>query len=69
MIQSKPASSLSLEVILYFDQIYSVVYFVSAIGLYIYKGYKLTYPSNSIGPEVGALLLFLILHFFRLFIG
>jgi hypothetical protein len=69
LVQSKPASSLTFQVLTYFDTLYSVFYFLAGIALYCYKGYKLIYPRNAIGPEVGILIFFMILQFSRLFLG
>jgi len=69
MLQGQPISSLPLQIMIYFDTLYSWVYLVLSLGLFFYKGYTLTYPPNALGPEVVGLIFFIILQLFRLFIG
>mmetsp|Transcript_13727 Transcript_13727/g.25894 ORF Transcript_13727/g.25894 Transcript_13727/m.25894 type:complete len:110 (+) Transcript_13727:2140-2469(+) len=64
-----PVSVLPLQILIYFDNLYSCIYFLIELALFIYKGYTLTYPPNSIGPEIVCMFFFIALQYLRLFIG
>lgn len=56
-----PLSSLNFEIMLYIDYLYTFIYEIFSIGFFLYKAYSLTYPSNSLGPEVVGTFLFMFL--------
>lgn len=66
---STPVSVLPLQILIYFDNLYSCIYFLIELSLFIYKGYTLTYPPNSVGPEIVCMFFFIALQYLRLFIG
>ena len=69
MLQARPRASLPLQVMIYFDQLYCIFYFIIAFILYIYKGYTLTYPRNAIGAEIVGVFFFAFYQYIRLFVG
>lgn len=69
MIQGKSRASLPLQILLYFDQLYCLFYFIIAFVLYIYKGYTLTYPRSAIGAEIVGVLFFAIYQYLRVLLG
>ena len=54
----KPRSSLTLQIMLFFDWYFTIFYFVVTIILLIYKAYELPYPSPVWELEFIMLLLF-----------
>ena len=62
----KSKAFLPLNVIIYFDSLYSFFYLICVSLLFLYKGLVLPYPPNSIGPEVVAFYFFMIIQFIRL---
>jgi Predicted membrane protein len=69
MISSKPISSLSLQILFYFDGLYTLVYLILQLSVFVYKGYSLNYTKVTIGFEVSAVFVFVIVQEFRLFVG
>ncbi|CAG9311516.1 unnamed protein product [Blepharisma stoltei] len=69
MLQGKPLSLLPLQTLIYYDILYSHLYFIVTAVLYIYKSTILTYPPNTISLECAGLAFFIFLQYFRLFIG
>lgn len=69
MIQGRPRASLPLQILIYFDQLYCIFYFLIAFVLYIYKAYTLTYPRNAIGAEIVGVLFFAFYQYLRLMVG
>lgn len=57
------------QIILYFEKIFSYLYILSIMLLFVYKGYVLPYPPGSLGPEITGTIFFLIIQFVRLNIG
>lgn len=54
----KPRSSLSLQILLFFDWYFSIFYFVVIVLLLIYKSYELPYPTAVWELEFIMLILF-----------
>merc|ERR1711907_729155 len=66
-----PSSSLPLEILLYFNKWYNVVYFILMTVMLIYKiAIDLPYPHNGfIALEWCLLVLYGFIEYFRLFMG
>ena len=62
----QPNSSLTLQMFLYFDRTYSVLFFLFELILYIYKGTELPFPPGCLAPEIIGIFFFLILQIIRL---
>ncbi|KAI9197283.1 uncharacterized protein BJ171DRAFT_585795 [Polychytrium aggregatum] len=62
-------SSLPLQIAIYFNQIFAIVYLVVALGFQIYKGYRLPYPSSVLGLEIFGLFALTGLELARLSFG
>jgi len=60
MSETQPMSSITLATVLYLDNYYGWIYFISELSLFLYKGYGLYYPTEVIGLEVFGLVLFWI---------
>ena len=65
----KPRSSLSLQIMLFFDWYFSVFYFAVTIILLIYKAYELPYPSPVWELEFVLILLFFGMQMFKIDLG
>ena len=65
----KPRSSLSLQILLYFDWYFSVFYGVFMIILLIYKSYELPYPTAVWELEFTFLLIFWCWQMVKIFLG
>ena len=65
----KPLASIPLQTFIYFDQLYYYLYFIISIGVFVYKGFGLFYPPNTIGVEVFLLIIFAIGQGVRLYVG
>ena len=62
----KPNTLLPLSIITYYNFLYSLFYLISVAILFIYKGFVLPYPPQSIGPEIAGFIFFMIIQFFRI---
>lgn len=51
---------------LYFDRIYSILFFFFELILYIYKGTELPYPSMNLSSELVGVFFFIIIQMIRL---
>ena len=60
-----PKSSLSLLIINYYSFLYSVFYLVANSLLFVYKGFVLPYPPQSLGPEIAGFYFFITIQLFR----
>merc|ERR1711988_543535 len=58
MGSQEPASSLWLEIWLYFNRIFVYTYVVASVAIFFYKGIHLPYPTGTI---IGELILLLVL--------
>lgn len=68
-MKARPVSMLPLQVLLYFDYYYSLIYLVLGLIIYIDKAATLKYPANTLAPEVVGLILMVITQFCRIKIG
>ena len=59
-------ASLGLQMSIYFDRIYSVIFFFSEIIIYIFKANFLVYPRGYLAPDIVGLFFFLILQYVKL---
>ena len=62
-------SSLPLQVLLYFNGWFDVLFFVVTIALYIYKGNALPYPSGVLGLEIFGIIMIAFIEPCRLLLG
>ncbi|OMJ77207.1 hypothetical protein SteCoe_23242 [Stentor coeruleus] len=69
MLQSKSGCSLPLQIILYVEEVYSWVYFLLEMFLYIIRGSFLSYPPSSLNIELAGLFFFAVVQIIRVFIG
>ncbi len=68
-MQGRPMSSLPLQIVMYFDNIYTAIYWVLEILIYVYKGSNFLYPPHALGSEITAVSFLALLQYFRLFTG
>lgn len=54
---------------IYFDQLYSVIFFFAEIILFLFKGNYLPYPPGQLGPEIVGIFFYLAVQLTRLRIG
>ena len=59
-------TSLSLQIFIYYDALYSLFYFICQLLLFIYKGFVFPYPPQSIGPEFIGFVFSIIIQVYRL---
>lgn len=62
-------SSLPLQILLYFNRWYTVLWFLVELGAQIYKGFILPFPSNTFGIEVAMIFLYILVDLLRNFFG
>ncbi len=62
-------SSLSLQILIFFNGVYQVLFFLATLGIYIWKGVSLPYPDSELGLEVFLLFAYELVEFCRLFIA
>jgi transmembrane protein 216 len=62
-------SSLPLEILIYFNWHYAVLFFVLNILLYVYKAVVYYYPSQYLGWEMTAVFMYFAIEIVRLMIG
>ncbi|CAD8154998.1 unnamed protein product [Paramecium octaurelia] len=67
--EKRPLASIPLQTFLYFDYIFTYIYFIIEIIVFIYKGYGLFYPPNKIGIEIFLQFLLAFCQFPRLILG
>ncbi|EAS07025.1 transmembrane protein (macronuclear) [Tetrahymena thermophila SB210] len=65
----QPLSSPFLQSMIYFDQIYTVLYFFLEGCIFFYKGFGLYYPSSTIEQDIVLLVAFGICEIIRLQMG
>ena len=59
-------ANLSLQMLVYFERIFVVIFFFFELILYIFKANVLVYPPNNLGPEIVGLVFLLILQYIKL---
>jgi transmembrane protein 216 len=64
-----PVSSLPFQMLLYFDEIFLLIYAIVGIFTFIYKEYSLTYPPYTLGPELAFFVVFCLVMWFRVHLG
>lgn len=69
MIIGKPIALLPLQIVLYIDNLYSWVYLLLELALFIYRGYTLNYSIVTIAFEVLGVFLLFLTQMFRLYLG
>ena len=57
---------LPLQICIYFERIYVVIFFLFEIILYIFKSMFLIYPGGTLAPEIVGLFFLLILQYVKL---
>ncbi|KAM4618232.1 transmembrane protein 80-like [Polymixia lowei] len=62
-------SSVPFQLLLYMTAIYFIFYFLSTLGMIIYKSHVLSYPNEMLACDVGLLFLMAALEVLRLFFG
>ena len=67
-VGSRPQSSLPLQIVVYFNHWWSVLYFVLNLVFFTYKGWKYPYVESAIAWEVTFVFLFAALDVVRLFL-
>ena len=65
----KPNSSLTLQILLFFDWYFSAFYFACTLGFLIYKAYGKSYPTAVWEMEFAALIFFCLLQFIKIDLG
>ncbi len=63
---TRPKALWQLQVMIYYDTLYSFFFFFWVIILFIYKGLVLPYPPGTIGPEVVAFFFYMIIQLIRI---
>jgi hypothetical protein len=61
----RPASSLSLEILILIDIFYSIFFYIVLLLLFIFKKFVFPYPYNRIIPDVIISIIFCIISFVR----
>ncbi|XP_030646349.1 transmembrane protein 80-like [Chanos chanos] len=62
-------SSVLLQMLLYFSAFYFLFYFLSSLGLIIYKCQVLSYPDDNLVLDLGLLFLLAVLEVLRVYWG
>ena len=57
---------LPLQIFIYFERIYIVIFFLFEIIMYIFKALVLVYPRGYLGSEIAGLFFLLILQYIKL---
>ena len=60
-------SYLYLQILLYFNKWFAILFFLLNMIVFIYKGYYLPYPPSALGLEVFQVFLYAILEMIRIF--
>jgi hypothetical protein len=61
----RPASSLTLEILILIDIFYSIFFYIVLLFLFIFKRFVFPYPYNRIIPDVIISIIFCIISFVR----
>lgn len=64
--KTRPKTFLPLQIIIYFNTLYSAFYCVAVSILFLYKGLIFPYPANTLAPEIAAFIFFMIAQFIRI---
>ncbi len=59
-------ASLALQIFIYFERIYAVIFFFFEIIMYIFKANVLVYPPGILGAEIVGIFFILILQYVKL---
>ena len=62
-------SSLSLQILIFFNGVYQVLFFWATLAIFIWKGISLPYPQSKLGPEIFLLFAYEIVEACRLFVA
>jgi transmembrane protein 216 len=62
-------SSLSLQILIFFNGVYQFLFFWATLGIFIWKGVSLPYPDSKFGLEIFLLFAYELVEFSRLFIA
>lgn len=54
----QPVSSVYLQSLLYFDEVFTFMFFILETLIFFYKGYSLYYPSSTLAEDVAILVFF-----------
>lgn len=65
----QPLSSVFLQSLIYFDKVYSVLFFIMEGCIFFYKGFGLYYPNSTIEQDIIILIAFAICELIRLEMG
>ena len=65
----KPNGHFMFQTMIAFNKVFSFIYFVSEIALFIYKDVNLYYPPHTISVEITCLVFFLIVQLVRFYLG
>ena len=57
---------LPLQIFIYFERIYVIIFFIFEILIYIFKAIVLVYPPGYLGSEIAGLFFLLILQYIKL---
>ena len=60
-------SYLYLQILLYFNKWFAILFFSMNMVVFIYKGYSLPYPPSALGLEVFQVFLYAIIEMVRIF--
>ena len=61
----RPASSLSLEILIVIDIFYSIFFYIVLLLLFIFKKFVFPYPYNRIIPDVIISIIICVISFIR----
>jgi transmembrane protein 216 len=62
-------SSLLLQILIFFNGVYQFLFFWATLGIFIWKGVTLPYPSDKLGPDIFLLFAYELVEYCRLFIA
>jgi transmembrane protein 216 len=65
----KPNGHFMFQTMIAFNKVFSFIYFISEIALFIYKDVNLYYPPHTISVEITCLVFFLIVQLVRFYLG
>ncbi len=66
---SKVLSSLPLQILLYFNSLYDIIYVIINSLIFIYKSQALPYPPTRLGWECSFIFFFVVIEFCRIYLG
>jgi hypothetical protein len=55
--------------LLYFEKTYLLLYVIMGLIVFVYKSYSITFPPNTMGPEVAAFVIFGVICYYRVDMG